>query len=328
MNQHVTPTIHDRMTKLRSHYIGSKRFDRLGEHIDGLIKNAEACSSGLGSMHRALFVIGESGTGKTRALKEQFKSKPAFQPYENEFGEQVSPLLSLEAPSPCNTKFLAMAILHEMEIPVKSRATELELYNLLKRQFKERGVLYLHIDEMQHALQAETASNIQKLQNVLKSLTQIPGWPLHMIFSGVPTLALFLEGDRQLAKRSKVQRFDLLDIGSPQQVAFVRQTVLEIVCTQGEFKADFDKDETFYRRLIVAASGSFGTLIHTVLEVCSTAMFNEADAISVTNFAHAYHANTACLELDNVFTARNWERLIPANAITDLGEVAARRRRR
>ncbi|HBF30984.1 TniB family NTP-binding protein [Rhizobium sp.] len=299
---------------IRNHYIRTKRDDELSAHLDWMVQNAKECLEGGGGKQRCLFILGQSGTGKTRTLLEHFKNRPEFQPYEGEGGEVVSPLLSLEAPSPCNTKTLASALLTAMHIPHHGRLSEYQLSAMLKRQLRERGVLFVHIDEMQHVLSSGTRKNIQSVQDVLKSLVQVEGWPLHTIYSGMPELAVFLEGDRQLANRSRVMRFQLL---SEKHVPFVEQTVTEIVTAHFQITPGWKDNDELYAKLIVAASGSLGTLIEMVQEACFHAL-SENTCLNLKSFQAVYFSKTGCIPQDNVFTARNWREIIPSNSLADL----------
>ncbi len=299
---------------IRNHYIHTKRDDELAGHLDWMAQNVKDCLDGGGGKQRCLFILGQSGTGKTRTLLEHFKSRPEFQPYQGEDGETVRPLLSIEAPSPCNTKTLASALLAAMHIPHRGRLSEYQLSAMLKRQLRERRVLFVHVDEMQHVLSSGTRKNIQSVQDVLKSLIQVEGWPLHTIYSGMPELAVFLEGDRQLANRSRVMRFQLL---TEKQVSFVEQTVKEIVSDHFQLNASWKEDDELYAKLIVAASGSLGTLIEIVQEACFKAS-SKNTPVNLKSFEAVYFAKTGCIPQDNVFTARKWREIIPANALSDL----------
>ena len=195
---------------VRATYFTTGRDGKLASYLREMAVNVTDWEQGAGSKRRALFVLGDSGSGKTRSLQHHFATMPEFRPYRNEHGETVSPVLSIDAPQPCNTKALAITILTAMGLPTHERMTEHALFAVLKAQLRERGVKYLHIDEMQHVMRHNTPKAIRNVQDTLKSLIQIADWPLHTIYSGVPELAELLKGDLQLANRSRVLRYDPL----------------------------------------------------------------------------------------------------------------------
>ena len=137
--------------KLEVHldYIEGPRDPIIAELLQEMVQNAKDCMRGGGSRRRALFVIGPSGSGKSYSLRHHLARIPGFQKGLNIHGEEVDPLLSIEAPKPCTTKDLAIAILKAFGIPARKRQTEGELFETVKTQLRERGILFLHIDEAQ-----------------------------------------------------------------------------------------------------------------------------------------------------------------------------------
>ena len=196
---------------VRASYFTTGRDGKLASYLREMAINVTDWEQGAGSKRRALFIIGDSGSGKTRSLQHHFATMPVFRPHRNEHGEVVSPVLSIDAPRPCNTKALAITILTALGLPTRERMTEHALFAVLKSQLRERGVKYLHVDEMQHVMRHNTPTAIRHVQDTLKSLVQTTDWPLHTIYSGVPELAELLKGDPQLANRSRVLRYDALN---------------------------------------------------------------------------------------------------------------------
>ncbi|MGV2124021.1 TniB family NTP-binding protein [Agrobacterium vitis] len=301
-------------------YIDHARDSRLETLLRELVDNVEACLLGGGSRRRALFLIGPSGSGKSFALRHHFSLIPEFQPRENEYGEVVRSVLSIEAPKPCTTKDFAVAILDAIGVPSKPKMTEGQLYATLKTQFRERGILYLHVDEAQHLLRHSSRQAVLDVQDRLKSLMQIEDWPLHTIYSGTPQLADLLTGDPQLANRAMVMRF--IPMSMPNDRACIEKVLNDIVEDKcGLTLPDDLSSDDFLGRLCFANGGCYGKIIEAVQAVCFLVMNKGKGTVDRRAFAHIYQRDTGCLTSDNVFTAARWSEINPDNALADLAKA-------
>jgi type II secretory pathway predicted ATPase ExeA len=298
-------------------YIDHARDARLGALLRELVGNVDACRLGQGSRQRALFLIGASGSGKSFALRHHFSLIPEFLPRINEHDETVRPLLSIEAPKPCTTKDFAVAILDAIGVPSKAKMTEGQLYATVKTQLRERGILYLHVDEAQHLLRHSRKEAVLDVQDRLKSLMQIDDWPLHTIYSGTPQLADLLTGDKQLANRSMVMRFVPLTLqGDRACIEKVLADVVEEKC--GLAILDELRTDDFLGRLCFANGGCYGKIIETVQSVCFLVMNKGKGTVDRRAFAHIYQRDSGCLPGDNIYTAARWSEINPDNALADL----------
>lgn len=283
-----------------------------------MVDNVELCRRGVGSRRRALFLLGGSGTGKSTALEHHFLHMPEFQPQVNEYGEEVSPLLSLEAPKPCGPKDFAVAILDAIGVPSKARQTEAELYATVKTQFRERGIIYLHVDEAQHLRRQTSSKAILDFQDRIKSLMQIADWPLHLIFSGVPDLADLLKGgDGQVKNRSMIMRFVPLSL--PKNRGDIQRMLTDIVEAKfGLVLPDELRTDDFLGRLCWANSGCFGEIVTAIQGACSLALSKGKDNVDLRAFVFNYSRTSGCLPSDNIYTAARWSEIDPANSVADL----------
>lgn len=302
---------------VRATYFTTGRDGKLASYLREMAVNVTDWEQGAGSKRRALFVIGDSGSGKTRSLQHHFATMPEFRAHRNEHGETVSPVLSIDAPQPCNTKALAITILTAVGLPTRERMTEHALFAVLKAQLRERGVKYLHIDEMQHVMRHNTPKAIRNVQDTLKSLIQVAAWPLHTIYSGVPELAELLKGDPQLANRSRVLRYDALSC--PADTAWI-VGILQKVAIEGcglTVSAELLEGD-FPEKLCLAGNGAFGSMIAMVQEACFRALERGRKSVTTKDFARNYERDTGCMPRDNVFTANRWRDLVPGHALSDL----------
>lgn len=307
-------------------YIEHARDNTLAEMLQELADNVELCRQGIGSRRRALFLMGDSGSGKSCALRHHFSRMPEFQPRVNQYGETEWPVLSIEAPKPCGNKDFAVSILDALGVPSKAKQTEGELYGTVKTQFRERGIVFLHVDEAQHLRSHPTKQAILDMQDRIKTLMQIADWPLHLILSGMPELADLLNGgDGQVRKRALITRFVPLNV--PKDRADIQRVLTDIV--EGKCGLALPEElrtDDFIGRLCWANSGSFGEIIKAVQSACFLAMRKGKNTVDLRAFAFNYQRTSGCLPSDNIYTASRWSEIDPANAVADLATPVKGRR--
>lgn len=312
----------------RARYFETGRDRLLTKFVDKLRSNAREMEKGRRGTHRrSLFVIGETGSGKTRSIERVLALVPEWQASSDLYGDEVTPLICIKPPKPCSMKALAIRLLRAMRVPAPKRMTDPELYVFLEEQLRERGVKAIWIDEMQDVLRSNTPKAIQAVQDTLKALVQIDGWPIHTIYSGVPALATFLQGDRQLARRSYVMRYEPMEY--PDDEAWIEKIVQAVVGEDcGMTRADDTQTTVFREKLCRAASGAFGSLVELVQEAC----FRAADAgraqVKLSDFSKVYEEMVGCDRRDNVFVASNWREIVPANALDDIAPPPLKRGRK
>ncbi|MDM9627854.1 ATP-binding protein [Rhizobium sp. S152] len=311
--------------RLNQAYIESDQHTRVLAGVNDLIENAASALNGEAGKRRALFVLGASGSGKTTALQHTLLNRPELQPYYNSYGNEVRHLIHMEAPKPASMKLFGRKMVEATGYPLSNSAryTENELFELAKRQLRERQVLFLYVDEMQHLLRANKAEDIVNVADTLKSLLQIENWPLHLIVAGMPVLAKFLEEETQLRNRSLL--ISLEQTTFPQDKERVRKIAQGIIESHAKLRLDgsFFTD-TFLEKLVKSADGGFGTIIQMVRGACQIALQAKLSEVGNQQFAECYARITGCQPAHNMFLSADWRKLTPATTLADLAAKQAR----
>lgn len=315
----------DRMARVHNAYVLTARekplsdaFDRMIGNVAGLGGAADIGNAGA-DKRRAIFVIGESGSGKTTAIQRQLSSRPQFHACLDGHGREIFPLVSFDAPKPLTLKLLAKKGLEEAGYPVYGKKQENEMWDLFKEQIKERSILFLHIDEMQHVIKGNNPGEIHDIAAVVKSLLQIKDWPLHAVFAGVPSLAKFLEREKQLRNRCEIIKFEPMSF--PSDVNLIRTVMLRIITVHAELEAvTAMESEGFIHRLMHAADGAFGTIIQIIRAAVASVIYAKGNTVSPENFAAVYSAFTGCTPDQNIFSAPNFLDIDPDSALSQLIE--------
>ncbi|MBB4232201.1 ATP-binding protein [Rhizobium mongolense] len=320
-----------RLGKQNFEYVTSSRDRRLSKAVDKLCNNTAAALFGGSEKRRALFVIGESDSGKSRALTNLVGKRPEFQPRNTPNGLRKS-FVFFEAPKPLTIKGFASKALAACGYPVTNqRLTEQELFELLKNQIREKRVIFMWIDEMQHVLRGNTTTEVQNVSDIIKSLLQIPGWPLHMILSGVPTLAQFLvpeDGDRQLRNRSYLVHLNKITDTNAEMMLKLQEHIMK----EANIKVGETDNPEFISRLIHSCNGAFGTMIKRMQAAAEEAILerqlagnysdsrdqNEPICVGLRHYAAVYELETGALNEENIFVQTKWGKLSPLAALDDI----------
>ncbi|MEY9828887.1 hypothetical protein ABIA25_000702 [Sinorhizobium fredii] len=284
--------------------------------VEEFWEHAQDCLAGGGSRRRTLAIIGESGTGKSTAIKHVLNSFDEFKPYRNEHNEPVIPMLSIEVEYSFTPKDLAIRLLRKLGADGSYSANETVLYDELKNQLRASGTILLHLDEAQHLKKSGTSKAVMGLKDRFKSFLVIEDWPLHLILSGVEDLSELFTGDQQMPNRSNVMRFDTLS--APADNKLVHDILADVTACCG---LQIDKALTttdFLGRLVKATGGGIGTLIEMVRAACFKALSKDHSTVTARDFEFVYSRNSGSLPTENIITAAAWVDLDRSNALIDL----------
>ena len=297
--------------------------------IERLVKylrnNVSTAARGGRMKRRALFVIGQSGTGKSRAIEWHLSRNKAYQPYVDRNGRLIRPLISITSPSPYSNKEFAREIIREIlgGVALEKKMTETEWFDLLRRMIREHKVLYLWVDEAQHARRGVADSEVERLQNMLKRLAQME-WPLQVIYSGVEDLSVFLRHkDGQVANRAYVMRLERLTPAKLPVVAKLAKTVIEDFC--GLRAGDNVYSEETLHRLLRAGDGCLGTMSDILREACFFAYDRDENSIQISHLKRTYFDNTGCLRSENMFSSPHYMEMETKYVLSDIPTIVARK---
>ncbi len=315
----------DRAARINGRYIGLARDAALKKAFDAMI--ASIAVIGIADMakpdkRRIVAICGESGAGKTTALLTHTSECATMQPYVNDDGNLIHPLLIMTAPSPCTPKLLAYEGLHAMGYPVRQSLKENEMWKLFRDVLKAHGVMWLVIDEAQHAVDASNAVEATKIGNALKNLVQMPDWPIRIVLAGVAPLDEFLSR-KQLANRCTKIPFGKM-VGAS-GAATMAEVLRLIIFEHAEMKTSLHKDHEFIQRLMHGCDKDFGTMVQMIRGAVELAIFTDESVITNKHFANCFETNTGRDEAENVFIAKSWEDIKPYTASEK--QVTARHRR-
>lgn len=285
--------------------LGNRSAEML-ERFKFIEENVKDIRAGAGSPRRGLFVMGESGTGKSFALAHHLTTYPGFQPKLGKWGRMTQPVVSIVAKERATGLGLMAQALDEMGVPVPRHGDDIR--KDLLEQFVERETIVFHIDEMQHSTRSNTNATVKAVQEWTKDMMSLKHWPLHVIVSGMPTLDVLL-AEKQVDRRSRIITFDVL--ACPADIHWVRHSVHEIAvvgCGLG-LAQDVTSDD-FHERLCHASLGGFGTMTELTQEACFRAIRAQRSEVALRHFANEYDSHGSPPE-ENIFKSPDWRELSP-----------------
>jgi hypothetical protein len=314
--------------KLHSYYHETAFDERFEVYFEEMMTNVAAQLFGGSGKQRVMFVIGNSNSGKTSLVEHHLQKRQELEPFHNDVGEEVSPILRFDAPSKLTGKGLALAGLAALNYDVIAKSmTEYELYNLLVDQMIEKGKVIAYIDEMQQIVSAKNDDKIQSVADVIKLMAQVKDYPIHLIFSGLPTIANFLSArrdlpnrDQQLSNRSHgVIELPILNSKSTEDKKVVKEALIGIAAV-ANLRLGEDVDDDLLQRTMHAASYAFGSVVELMKKAFINAATFGDTVVTRENFAAAYSQWRGCLPDENVFLAHDddWLAVNPVNSASHM----------
>lgn len=140
-------------------------------------------------------IVGETGTGKSRLLKQYRKKWPGQR--HSTFTEV--PVLYVEVPAKCTVKMLAGAVLKELKSPFWTRGDELERTHQLTTLLAECKVRVVILDEVNHLADRGAQKSHYHVGDWIKQLVNQAKIPV--VLAGTHAAAVLWETNEQLADR-------------------------------------------------------------------------------------------------------------------------------
>ena len=302
------------MAEVNSRYFATARDTELEREVQTLVEGAAVTANGFETERRALFVIGETGAGKTRAVDRVIDAMEEFRPVETPT-TVTCPIVRIVAPKPCTLKMLGAEILRGLGYPLIRDIREGVLWGMVRHQLKERRVRFIQIDEGQHMLNWRNEAEMEKLSDTLKNVMQQRDWPVRLIVGGLPELADFLQRDGQLRRRSHVVH--LKNLKFPRDAKLLGWLAATIVRDHAGMEFGFEVSDEFLARLCRASWNQFGIVTQIVRGAVEQALLEDRPQTEVTarHFARSYAAFSGCQPSENIMTAANWTEIVPQNAL-------------
>lgn len=300
-------------------YIGLTRDHKLREAFEVILRNPTIGGRIPDSpdKRRIVGVCGQSGAGKTQAVLEAIRQVPQMQPYEDEDGVIVDPVLWFVPQSPSSPQNFAYQGLAALKFPVDSNMRESKIFGLFQTQLKVNRRRYIFVDECQDAIEAANRIELIKMANVFKKLVQIPDWPIFLILIGTPPLAEFLCRNQLLTRRLVV----LFEPENRESVGDLANSIVKkVVVDHAKLRLGTDFPCDFGDRLGHANAREIGSIIQMARGAAELGLRRGDREIGIEHFVETYASFSGCEAGANVFNCAEWNDCDPFTAVLRDGD--------
>lgn len=289
---------------LKARFFPTPTYRKLQREFDLLLAERQAnLAAGRQKEVQGLLLVAPSGAGKTTLVRNALQQHPSGLRMLTSDGEQAD-VVSMAVPSPATPKGVGLSMLEALGYPLRRDRSAPIIWQLVKAQFAQRRVLFLHLDEAQDFSRHNNRNDQHAVISTLKSLMQSPQWPVGLILSGMPELLEMVNMDPQLARRLKPVQHRPLETrvdGSMivaalrQYAAAARLTVDDSLCTP-----------TFVKRLVHAADHCFGLLVELICEAIGEVLLAGENGLSSGAFTDAFARRSGCPSGLNPFVVEDF----------------------
>ncbi len=261
-----------------------------------------------------LVITGDSGAGKTHAIRKAIAQNPAF---------TKNGTLKVDCPISSTSKGLALSLLHATGYPAKDHLAENRVWHVLKEQIRKNRINFIWIDEIQHIFHMPNKKTVLKTSDALKTLTIDDKWPTSVIVSGLPSIKSLWANDNQLKRRKKVVSIPLINVSTEADQLLA---TLLILCETAGIQLElipphlarnaqaFDAaKENFKNRVIypviIVNDYALGSSLDFMCEAIRCALTENSPVLAISHFEMALRLKDDVFEEDNIFAFDNWQQV-------------------
>jgi hypothetical protein len=306
---------------LRSVYLKTPAYQKLETHFRSLLEQRRAdMAEGMINNARGIVVVGQSGSGKTAAIRELIRKNKSL--LQTDATQDHCEFIGLQVPSPATMKYVGAATLRALGYPLSGDKQGPAIWDLVKVKLKLRQTCFLHLDEAQDLARYQTDKERQSVVNTLKSVMENSYWPTGLILSGMPDLKKIVNQDPQLARR--LYPVEIGRLHAIRDVAPVLETIQGYAAKAKIETQTSVRTENFAHRLMHAADYEFGLMAEITVQALSKALLTDGfDAqLGIKHFADVFYERSAAIDALNPFIAEDFARIKPRQIFEVDGDAA------
>jgi len=234
---------------------------------------------------RGVLVIGDSRQGKSHEIKkmlEQFNNGSVVMP-----DGRPAKILHCMLSGKISWKDLGVRIVNLLGYKLKGRRTQADIWEMVIKYAKMQGVVGIHFDECQHVFTDKGCQTNQQILDSFKTLLKETRWPLMLILSGIPSLALQVAKEEQLAYLLRTVRFESINLERESDL----EELIQLMFSYAD-KAELDvtalATTSFLERLAFAGCDRWGLVIELLIEAFTICQLAQERVCSLDIFSRAF----------------------------------------
>lgn len=290
------------MAKVRAFHLASRRDADLDERLEYMFaRNKDDDPDAQTVEARAIVLVGETGAGKTRAIKRFLRKR--FPNYK----KPGCVVASIKVRAPCTLASLGRLVLKKIgyELRPSKNCTADEIWEMVDNHFTISPVRYLHFDEMQTVTRLANKKEAFKIRERIKSFLNDEDMPIGLILVGLPELATFLEEDGQEMRRSRFVSFDPVTEHDTRKVCDALTKIAGIAGLNVEPQSE----NMIASRLMHDADYQLGRIFEIVCDVIELALIRRQPSLTSVLFADDFAARTGNKADANPYLSEDWRNI-------------------
>lgn len=298
----------DLMQRVKARFLRTQRYNDLSTAFQEFLDDLTLCAdpklpTGEGNRREggAIVLVGESGAGKSLALKRLVARHPVFPGYC--VSRSGCAAVYVRVPSYCTYKALGRITLRQLGMPIKGNPPAHIVWEKVFERLEGLRVIVPHFDEMHNVTVEADEDEIMHVRNMIKTLATSPTWPVVALISGLPELLELTQPITEIRRRCKHLEFAALRL--PDDIGIVEHALMDMAGV-ANLQVNASEFEALIPRLIHAALYQLGTSIELSQQAISIALKEGTSNVAREHFATAFAARTGCVAPDNPFLAPNW----------------------
>ena len=309
-----------RMEAVKGTYVACGRDILLARSFEMFLENVLTKRGDARDQARIFIVTGDSGAGKTAALRHLLKGVPCLQPITISTGK-VRPCVSVSLGGYTQPRILAQRIITASGYTIRAKVGLGDLWDQLPWRLRIQRTFLVHVDETHHLIKDNASQQTrQDLADAIKGAGTDEVWPIAFVLSGLPKLARIPLQDEQVERRGSF--FHFADV-RPREERDLIVNIVRSLASAAALDADtlLEANRAVPDIIAHCARNRYGRICQVVEAALHYAIKTKEPGghLTLRDFERAYdvHSHSFGIEGVNPFNTQEWWKLPMGSFIID-----------